>query len=261
MGVQVAPVLIPWDVHLAKHILLLKNSFTTNEFVTFNEISAQLVDPKIDYTATFKKLIDALHLDPKYKTTTDELNQINKQTVTEGKDYYKEFSDTVEGLKDTEPNKPKWELEIDRTAEETKRKSNAAIDRARDAAKAVINKLPEPAREAATNVFLSGFQAVAQFFENVWAQIKAVAESVYQFILGVWNKIKTAWNTVVSAAELAWKLIGGIVAQLSNDSSAVHSAPVGHHNHGHAASTADFTPAGGISTTSTGGHTGTGHLN
>ncbi len=263
MGVEIAPVLDHWTIYLDKHIVLLKNSFTTNDFGTYNDISAQDLDLKTDYTATYHKLIDTLHLGTNYNGATDELNEINKKTVESGEGHYKAFSDTVEQLKTTVPDKPQWELDIDRVAEETKNKSNKAIDEAATAAKQVINQLPVDARQKAVDVFLYGFQAVARFFENVWTQIKAVAEAVYQFLLGIWDKIKTAWNKVVDAAKAAWDWINrlfGQKVQLSNTSSAVHTPPVGHHNHGHTASPADFDHAGGTSATSTGGHTRTGHL-
>lgn len=263
MGVEISPVPEPWPIYLDKHIVLLQNSLVTNDFGTYNDISAQDLDLKTDYTATYHKLIDTLHLDPNYKDATAELNEINKKTVESGQGHYKAFSDTVEQLKNTEPDRPQWELDIDRAAEETKKKSNQAIDEAAAAAKQVIGQLPEESRQSAVDVFLYGFQAVARFFENVWNQIKAVAEAVYQFILGIWDKIKTAWNTVVEAAKAAWNWIGSIFpqkVQLSNTSSAVHTSPVGHRNHGHTASPADFNHAGGISATSTGGHTRTGHL-
>lgn len=263
MGVEIAPVPAPWTIYLDKHIVLLKNSFSTNDFGTYNDISAQDLDLKTDYTATYYKLIDTLHLDPNYKDATDEIEKINKETVKSGEDLYKAFSDSVEQLSTKEPDKAKWELDIDRVAEETKKQASKKIDEAAAGVKEVIKQLPEESRQSAVNVFLYGFQAVARFFENVWTQLKAVAEAVYQFLLGIWDKIKSAWNKVVDAAKAAWDWISGLFGQkvqLSNTSSAVHTQPVGHHNHGHTASPANFNHAGGISATSTGGHTRTGHL-
>lgn len=113
-------------------------------------------------------------------------------------------------MKNSTPDKEDWELKIDNAAEVAKKKSDDAIDAARNKAKEIIGSLPPEAREGATNIFVSGVQAVAQFFQNVWAQIEAVAKSVLNFLAGIWDQIKVAWDVVQGAANTAINWVKGL---------------------------------------------------
>lgn len=263
MGIEITPIPAYWDVQLDQNVLLLKHSFAVNNFGIWNDVSALDLNLGIDRTASFNNLIDSLHLDPKYKDAGDELKKINSDTVQAGQDQYKEFSSAVENLKNKTPDKAQWELDIDLAATETKKKSNQAIDDAAAGAKEVISKLPSEARQTAADGFLAGYRAVARFFQNVWTQIKVLAESVYQFLLGVWDKITSAWNTVTDAAKAAVSWIEGLFGQqshLSKASSTSQTSPVATHNDRNTASPAEVKNAAGGWRTSTGGSARTGEL-
>ena len=212
MGIETAPI-IPanWDVRLDQNIHLLKHSFAVNDFGIWHHVSALDLNLGIDRTASFNHLVDTLHLDAKNKHAAEELKKINSDTVQAGQDLYHKFSNDVEQLKDAEPDKLQWEVFIDQAAEDAKQKAKQSIDKAAAAAKLVINKLPTEAeaRQSAVDVFLAGYRAVARFFENVWLQIMEVAESVHQFLVGVWDKIMFAWSAISIAAEATLDWIRG----------------------------------------------------
>lgn len=221
MVVAIAPVQLPWDVQIDQHDALLKHAFATLNFGIYNDWAAR---DTTDHPATFYKLIDDLKADPRLKNVKDELDAVNANVVQSGQDTYQEFSSTVQSLSnDPNPEQAKWEAAIDAAAENAKEKAKSVIDGARDRAKKIISQLPEEVHQGATNIFISGYQTVARFFENVWAQVKAVGGVVHQFLKGTWDQLTSAWNKVQAAGKDAINWIKKIVGRSQPHTSRVLS--------------------------------------
>lgn len=250
MAVELVPIKHGWETRLDKYAILVKDGLATNNFgIIDNFIAAEQLSG-IDHEATFHDFIDRAHLDQGFDQSLhgvpDQLKDINSKAVETGQNAYQDLNDSVTKLKDQKPDKPSWEQKIDDAGVKAKEISNKAIDDATTAAKEVIGKLPEGSREVASNVFVSGFNAVQQFFKNVWTQIKAVAQAVYQFLLGVWTALEKAWNAVKSAAETAWTWIKGNLGLLKapeatlsghddGGQTALHGSHASEKGHGHSA--------------------------
>lgn len=209
MSFDFTPVYLDWEKLLDKHVVIVKSALTTNDFGAVDGFIVDEKTSRIDHTATFKRFIESDNLDPNLTDTTDKLEGLNEQAVEDGRSAYDDFSSTVAGLKDTPPDGTQWRIDIDNAATKAKEAAKKTIDDAAADAKAVINGLPESARAPAANVFTSGLNAVANFFSHVWSQIKVIAESLYQFLVGIWDKIKVALDTVQSAATTAINWIQG----------------------------------------------------
>lgn len=197
----------------------------------FNNTVAELKDTTSDKPAWQKRIDEAgenaKKLKPDAKGVPDQLKAINNITVTEGKNAYQEFYNTVAKLKGTTPDKSAWEKKIDDAGVDVKRASSKALDDSVIAAKAVIRTLPKEAQKAAEDIYISGFKAVAVFFENVWAQVKAVGEALYQFLQGNWTALERAWDLIQAAAKTAWNWIRG-----TSNFSATLSGPLSGHDEG-----------------------------
>lgn len=300
-----------WEARLDKYVILVKSGFATNEFGIVDSIIAGEQLSGIDHLATSHDLIDKAQIDPELKEASDKLKAINVESVTEGKDVYQEFNNTVAELKDTTPDKPAWQKKIDDAGEDAKKLKDAtsdkpawekkideagenakklnpdakgvpgqlkainikavtegksayqelyntvaklkgttpdesawekkiddagedvkkalvkAVDDSVIAAKAVIRPLPKEAQKGAENIYVSGFKAVQVFFENVWAQIKAVGGALHQFLQGNWTALERAWGLIQAAAETALNWIRGI-----SDFSATLSGTLSGHDEG-----------------------------
>lgn len=217
MGVDITPIYYDWESLLDKHIVIVKSSLARNDF---GAVDAFIVDEKmsrIDHTATFKHFIEPNHFDSELKHYPDKIKALNEKAVEKGRSAYGDFSSTVLNLQNTDADKPPWELDIDKSATRTKEAASGAIDEAVAKAKDIFKKLPKEARAQAANVFTSGLNVVLDFFSNVWSQIKAVTEAVYQFVLRTWDKIKLARNAVQSAAQTAIDWIKGTFSSSGKD--------------------------------------------
>ena len=208
----IAPIELPWNDRIDRFIIVLQTAFHTGSFGAYNATISRDLDSNIDHTKTFHKFIDSGNFSngDEIKQTAETIKDVNEKAVSDGQANYKEFSDNVENLKNSTPDQEEWERKIDNAAEVAKKKSDDAIDAAKNKAKEIIGTLPPEAREGATNIFVSGLQAVAQFFQNVWSQIEAVARSVLNFLAGIWDKIKVAWDVVKGAANTAVDWIKGL---------------------------------------------------
>lgn len=153
----IAPIELPWNDRIDRFVIVLQTAFHTGNFGAYNSLISRDLDRNIDHTKIFHKFIDSGNFSngDEIKQAAETINDVNEKAVSNGQANYKEFSDNVEKLKNSTPDKEDWELKIDNAAEVAKKKSDDAIDAARNEAKEIIGSLPPEAREGATNILIS----------------------------------------------------------------------------------------------------------
>lgn len=207
----------------------------------------------------WEKMIDeagenAKKLNPDAKGVPDQLKAFNIEAVTEGKNAYQEFYNTVAKLKGTTPDESAWKKKIDDAGEDLKKASVKAVDDSATAATAVIRPLPKDAQKVAEDIYVSGLQAVQAFFEDVWAQIKEVGGALHQFLQGNWTALERAWGSIQATAKTVLNVIRGTF----NFSATLSGTLSGHDEGGQTASHGSHASEEGHihSATHAGGHDG-----
>ncbi|KAI0429075.1 hypothetical protein F5Y09DRAFT_343083 [Xylaria sp. FL1042] len=186
-----------WENLVNKRVALLKLSLATGNFTTFHVLAAEQAKAPTSFD----------DLPPEVAKDIDDLNI---GTVNTGEQDYKDFSDEVEALKGQEPDEEKWKQTINDSAARATERATAAIEKVRVDALDYIGRLPEATRQPASDLFAAGVDAVAAFFEKLYAGLKEVIQAVADFLKGIWDQITTAWNEVVAAAQAAIDFINGL---------------------------------------------------
>ncbi|KAI1355996.1 hypothetical protein F5Y01DRAFT_310181 [Xylaria sp. FL0043] len=186
-----------WENLINKRAALLQLSLAAGKFTSFYVHAAE-------QTRALAPLAD---LPP---NIGEHINNLNINTVETGKHDYKDFSDEVEYLKGQTPDEEAWQKFINDSATRSKERTIAAIEQVRLDALSYIGQLPESAREPASDLFATGLDAVAKFFEELYEGLKIIISAIADFFKGIWNQITNTWNVIKSAADAAINFIRGL---------------------------------------------------
>lgn len=212
MGADVILTKLDWKHCLEMRILIAKDGLRTADFGVNKTLIAGQQLLGIDYVATSQNFIDKSHLDPKSKSFTDQANAINIEAVKEGRDLFEWFLSTVFDLDKTPVEKWAWEEAIENAVQRVKHDSyHVVIGGADKKSMELIDGLPEEARKPASDVFISGFRFLIYFLSLISDQMDEVLKGLYEFLLGIWDRLDRARKAVQQAAEsVIQKRISGI---------------------------------------------------
>ncbi|KAI1278246.1 hypothetical protein F5Y07DRAFT_406923 [Xylaria sp. FL0933] len=186
-----------WENLINKRAALLQLSLAAGKFTSFHVLA-------VEQARAPTPLAD---LPP---DIGEHITNLNINTVETGKQDYKDFSDEVEYLKGQTPDEEAWQKIINDSAAGSKERAIAVIEQVRLDALRYIGQLPESAREPASDLFATGLDAVAKFFEELYEGLKNIISAIADFFKGIWNQITSTWNVIKSAAEAAINFIRGL---------------------------------------------------
>lgn len=112
----------------------------------------------------------------------------NVQTVT------RTSIDTIQGLKNTQPDRDVWRATIMRAYDTAKQSFSTRFDSASDEAIEVINALPYDQRNAAANFFSHGLDFVTRVINQASGGILNI--NAWDLLAGNWNKVAELDNNV-----------------------------------------------------------------
>ncbi|KAI0902700.1 hypothetical protein F4824DRAFT_473879 [Ustulina deusta] len=186
-----------WENLINKRVALLKLSLATGNFTSFHVLAAE----------DAKAPIPLADLPP---DIGEHINNLNVDTVNTGEQDYKDFSDEVESLKGQPPDEEGWKTTINNSATRSKERAIAAIEKVRLDALDYIGQLPASTRQPASDLFATGLNAVAAFFEELYEGLKIIIDAIADFLRGIWTQITNTWNVIQSAASAAIDFIKGL---------------------------------------------------
>lgn len=125
----------------------------------------------------------------------DTLKASGNDTTSKHEAVKNKIDGLTEELKDDpNPNKDSWKDKIKKAGEEAKEKLNKIIDDNTDAIINKIRQMPEDKRDAAVDFWgtiLSGF---LDFWTGIWEQILNVINAIVDWVINMWEDIKTAFK-------------------------------------------------------------------
>ncbi|KAI0968470.1 hypothetical protein F4678DRAFT_482075 [Xylaria arbuscula] len=186
-----------WENLVNKRVALLKLSLATGNFTSFHVLAAgeaTAPTPLADLPSEVGEHIDNLNID----------------TVKTGEQDYKDFSDEVESLKGQQPDEEAWKKTINDSSDRSKQRAIAAIEKVRLDALDYIGQLPLSTRQPASELFATGLNAVAAFFEELYEGLKVIIDAIVDFLKGIWIQITNTWTVIQSAASAAIDFIKGL---------------------------------------------------
>lgn len=175
----------------------------SSEDVTYFRVRAALSHTTL--TSSPVELASALGDDD----TAEELNQMNEANAMENQYAFSDYKAETEALKG-EKDPETWKAKMNASKEKAKKKVNDAIDAAYDSAADLISELPENKQDAAFDIFDWGQRFVMNAFDALVTEMKAMLNSIVNFIKNLWDDIINAWNTVKKAVSTAIEFIRGI---------------------------------------------------
>ncbi|KAI0808574.1 hypothetical protein GGR55DRAFT_651975 [Xylaria sp. FL0064] len=187
-----------WENLINKRVALLQLSLATGKFTSFHVLAAE------------QARAPTSHADDLPPDVGEYIDNLNIHTVKTGEQDYKDFSDEVESLKGQTPDEEAWKKTINDSAARSKERAIAAIEQVRLDALSYIGQLPESTRQPASNLFATGLDAVANFFEELYEGLKVIINAIADFLKGIWSQITNTWNVIKSAAEAAINFIGSL---------------------------------------------------
>lgn len=141
-----------------------------------------------------KKLVGAMETNTReHETATSDVKALTDQLKTE-----------------TNPDKASWRDKMEKSRQQTKEKSNEIIDNSYDHAISLINAMPVKSQPAAADLWSSMMDTFLDFLGEIWDGILSMVEAVVKWLVGMWEKIREGWNTVVSGFKAAWEWLSGL---------------------------------------------------
>ncbi|RWA10700.1 hypothetical protein EKO27_g4400 [Xylaria grammica] len=186
-----------WETIINKRAGLAKLCLATENFTAFHVLTA-------------KQARSPIPLEDLPADVVSDIDKINTDTVDTSEKDYKDFSDEVEALKNEQPDQAGWEATINAAAEKAKIRAVDAIEKGRVDAISYIGALPEPIRDSASNLWGEGLDIVLAFVEKVYESLKVIIDSIVEFLQGIWDKITSTWDAIVTSASAAIDLIKGL---------------------------------------------------
>lgn len=140
------------------------------------------------------------------------IHDISVQTVQSDTQSY---TNTVQGLQNTQPVQSHWEQTINDADDAAIRNFADRIHAAGTQAISYINTMPPSQQSGAAGLYGQGMSIVNSVINQVSGALGKVIDSIKDFLSGIWDSIQKTWNSVKSWCSTAVSSIASVFGLFS----------------------------------------------
>ncbi|KAI8278879.1 hypothetical protein K4K60_005896 [Colletotrichum sp. SAR11_57] len=139
-----------------------------------------------------------------------QLTSINAVSVQNVQTTTGTYTNTVQGLKNTQPNQDAWQATILSANQAAIQNFTDRINNAGNEAIQTIQNLPAGQQNAAANVYSGGMNIVNNVVNQASNAVMSVVNSIKDFLQGIWNKVTEVYNDVKTWCSGALDTLGSL---------------------------------------------------
>lgn len=189
-----------WEEKLGSTAFHTKTALETGDFSFLNQFKVN----SIYFTSTGTESNDA-----DLSKAQADLKEIGGNAAMSAEtDVYQPYHESLEKLQTKTTTREDWEKRLEDGATEAKKESAALIDRYAAKAHDIIIKVPEDRRDAAANIWIGVWANVSGVIQTICKKVGDLLLKIADFMIGLWNGIKAAWESVKSTVSHALNVLG-----------------------------------------------------